>query len=197
MAKLFLRYAVMNAGKSTQLLQIAYDYEKNNGKNVLCLKPQVDTKADKFIISRLENGDSNFYIATLESYVSALGKKLNLISKDAELFHYTARVQSVYDGDTCRVDIDLGLGIWIRNEKLRLVRINAPEMTGPEKAKGEVSRDFLRELIDGREVIIETLKDRRGKYGRYLAEIWIEQEGVWINVNDTLVAAGQAIYQEY
>ena len=56
MAKLFFRYAVMNAGKSTQLLQIAYDYEKNNDKNVLCLKPQVDTKADKYIISRLENG---------------------------------------------------------------------------------------------------------------------------------------------
>jgi len=148
-------------------------------------------------ISRLENGDSNFYITTLESYVSALGKKLNLISKDAELFHYTAQVQSVYDGDTCRVDIDLGLGIWLRNEKLRLVRINAPEMTGLEKAKGEASRDFLRELIDGREVIIETVKDRRGKYGRYLAEIWIEQEGVWVNVNDQLVLAGHAIYQEY
>jgi hypothetical protein len=42
-----------------------------------------------------------------------------------------------------------------------------------------------------------------GQFGRtifpeaYLAEIWIEQEGVWINVNDTLVAAGQAIYQAY
>ena len=56
MAKLFLRYAVMNAGKSTQLLQIAYDYEKNNGKHILCLKTQVDTKADLHIISRLENG---------------------------------------------------------------------------------------------------------------------------------------------
>lgn len=56
MAKLFLRYAVMNAGKSTQLLQIAYDYEKNNGKRVLCLKPHIDTKANKYIISRLENG---------------------------------------------------------------------------------------------------------------------------------------------
>ena len=67
-------------------------------------------------ISRLESGDLNFRIGTLESYVDALGKKLNLISKDAELFHYTAFVQSVYDGDTCRVDIDLGLGIWLRNE---------------------------------------------------------------------------------
>jgi micrococcal nuclease len=148
-------------------------------------------------VSRLENGDSDFRIATLEGYVDALGKKLNLIAKDAELFHYTAQVQSVYDGDTCRVDIDLGLGMWLRNEKLRLVRINAPEMTGPDKARGIESRDFLRGLIDGREIIIETVKDRRGKYGRYLAEIWIDQDGIWSNVNDALVAAGHAVYQEY
>ena len=157
----------------------------------------VKTGLAQSTLSRLESGDSDFRIATLERYVSALGKKLNLISKDAELFHYTAQVQSVYDGDTCRVDVDLGLGIWIRNEKLRLSRINAPEMTGPEKARGVVSRDFLRELIDGQEIIIETVKDRRGKYGRYLAEIWIEQAGVWVNVNDALVAAEQAVFQEY
>ncbi|GEM_PF-251984 len=148
-------------------------------------------------VCHLESGGLDFRISTLQQYVDAIGKKLNLISKDAELFHYTARVQSVYDGDTCRVDIDLGLGIWIRNEKLRLVRINAPEMTGPEKARGTVARDFLRELIDGKEIIIETVKDRRGKYGRYLAEIWIQQEECWINVNDALVAAGHAVYQEY
>ena len=148
-------------------------------------------------VSRLESGDSDFRIGTLESYVDALGKKLNLISKDAELFHYTARVQSVYDGDTCRVDIDLGLSICLRNEKLRLMRINAPEMTGPDKPRGEAARDFLRGLIDGREIIIETVKDQRGKYGRYLAEIWIGQDGVWSNVNDALVAAGHAVYQEY
>jgi micrococcal nuclease len=149
------------------------------------------------MISHIENGDTNFTIDTLERYVDAIGFRLNLISKDSELFHYTAQVQSVYDGDTCRVDIDLGLGIWIRNEKLRLVRINAPEITGPEKTRGEASRDFLRELIDGKEIIIETVKDKRGKYGRYLAEIWIEQNGGWINVNDALVAAGHAIYQDY
>ncbi len=148
-------------------------------------------------VSHLESGDSDFRIKTLESYVDALGKKLNLISKDAELFHYNAAVQSVYDGDTCRVDIDLGLGIWIRNEKLRLVRINAPEMTGDDKVLGTASRDFLRGLIDGQEIIIESVKDRRGKYGRYLAEIWIQQDECWININDALVAAGHAVYQEY
>lgn len=56
MAKLYFRYAVMNAGKSTQLLQIAYDYERNNNRKVLCLKPHNDTKEGEFIISRLENG---------------------------------------------------------------------------------------------------------------------------------------------
>lgn len=56
MAKLYFRYAVMNAGKSTQLLQIAFDYEKNNGRKILCLKPQIDKKANKYIISRLEDG---------------------------------------------------------------------------------------------------------------------------------------------
>lgn len=57
MAKLYFRYAVMNAGKSTQLLQIAYDYEKNNGRKVFCLKPGTDTKEGEYIISRLENGE--------------------------------------------------------------------------------------------------------------------------------------------
>lgn len=56
MSKLYYRYAVMGAGKSTQLLQIAYDYEKNNHVSILCLKPQSDTKADDYIVSRLEDG---------------------------------------------------------------------------------------------------------------------------------------------
>ncbi len=57
MAKLYFRYAVMNAGKSTQLLQIAYDYERYNSRKVLCLKPHTDTKEGEYIISRLENGE--------------------------------------------------------------------------------------------------------------------------------------------
>ena len=53
MAKLYFRYAVMNAGKSTQLLQIAHDYEVNNGEKILALKPDSDTKADNCIIARI------------------------------------------------------------------------------------------------------------------------------------------------
>ena len=53
MSKLYYRYAVMNAGKSTQLLQIAHDYERNNGEKILAIKPESDTKADNCIIARI------------------------------------------------------------------------------------------------------------------------------------------------
>lgn len=55
---------------------------------------------------------------------------------DKVLYHYKAKVVSVYDGDTFTVDIDLGLHTWINGEKIRLNRINAPELRGNEKDKG-------------------------------------------------------------
>ena len=114
------------------------------------------------------------------------------------LYHYRATVTDVYDGDTCTVDIDLGLSTWVRGEKLRLYRINAPELRGVERPEGLKSRDFLREQILGHQVIIQTIKDRREKFGRYLAEIWLPAEsGEMGNINDLLVQQGFAIYKDY
>ena len=80
---------------------------------------------------------------------------------ETSLYHYKAVVRSVYDGDTCTVDIDLGLGTWVHGEKLRLYRINAPEVRGVEREAGLRSRDFLRGQIDDREVYIQTIKDKK------------------------------------
>ncbi len=114
------------------------------------------------------------------------------------LYHYRAVVVSVYDGDTCTVDIDLGLKTWVRGEKLRLYRINAPELRGVERPEGLKSRDFLREQIDGKQIIIQTVKDKKGKYGRYLADIWLPvDDGEMININDLLVEKGFAEYKDY
>ncbi len=115
----------------------------------------------------------------------------------ASLYHYRARVTAVYDGDTCTVDIDLGLSTWIRGEKIRLNRINAPEMTGADKPKGVAARDFLRSLVLDKDIVLQTIKDEREKYGRYLGELWVEKDGAMLNVNDALVAAGHARYQSY
>jgi len=51
-AKLYFRYGAMNSGKSTGLLQAAYNYEER-GQRVLLAKPAVDTKGDREIVSRL------------------------------------------------------------------------------------------------------------------------------------------------
>ena len=52
MAKLYFRYGAMNSGKSTALLQLAHNYEKN-GMNILLLKPSKDKKGDNKVVSRL------------------------------------------------------------------------------------------------------------------------------------------------
>ena len=116
-----------------------------------------------------------------------------------QCYFYRAHVVSVYDGDTCHVDIDLGFGVWIKKETLRLHRINAPEIRGESKEAGRRSRDYLRQLILDKDVMLQTIQDNKGKYGRYLAEIWLYDapSDEWRNVNDLLVSNGHAIYQEY
>ena len=52
MAKLYFRYGAMNSGKSTGLLQTAYNYEERD-QRVLLLKAVVDTKGEDSVVSRL------------------------------------------------------------------------------------------------------------------------------------------------
>ena len=52
MAKLYFRYGAMNSGKSTALLQAAFNYEER-GQHVLLAKPAIDSKGDNAIVSRL------------------------------------------------------------------------------------------------------------------------------------------------
>ncbi len=117
---------------------------------------------------------------------------------ELKLYVYKARVVGVYDGDTCTIDIDLGLHTWIHGEKIRLARIDAPEIRGAERPQGLASRDHLKELILNRQIILETIKDVKEKYGRYLGEIWIQDEnGQYFNVNDRMVQDGFAVYSDY
>jgi micrococcal nuclease len=113
------------------------------------------------------------------------------------LYHYRALITAVYDGDTVTAEIDMGLKTFVKGEKLRLHRINTPEVRGEEKEAGKVARDYLRSRILGKEVLVETFKDRQGKYGRYLAEIWLPENNGYTNLNDELVAKGYAEYHEY
>tara|TARA_A200000159_G_C7331601_1_gene343207 strand:- start:1080 stop:1433 length:354 start_codon:yes stop_codon:yes gene_type:complete len=113
------------------------------------------------------------------------------------LYHYRATVTKVYDGDTITVSVDLGMNFYRKKIKLRLHEINAPELRGDSLAEGRKSRDYLRSLILNKDVIIQTLKDKKGKYGRYLAKVWVELDEKWVCVNSIMVNDGYAIHKKY
>lgn len=104
------------------------------------------------------------------------------------MYTYSAYVTGVYDGDTITVDIDLGFDIILKNQKIRLIGINAPEVRGITREDGIKSRNRLRELILKKKITLETIKDKKEKYGRFLGKIYLN--GVYIN--DQLISEGFA-----
>jgi micrococcal nuclease len=89
---------------------------------------------------------------------------------------YRALVKEVYDGDTITVDVDLGFDIWLKDQKIRLAGINAPEIRGENKLQGLKTRDRLIQLILNKEVTIETIKDKKEKFGRWLGKVYFNSE---------------------
>jgi len=104
-------------------------------------------------------------------------------------YKYKAFVTKVYDGDTITVDIDYGMDVWRKNVKFRLARIDTPELRGVSKEEGKKVRDYVRDLILNKYVTIKTIKDKTGKYGRYIAEVYIDD----LNINDHLLEKGLAV----
>lgn len=113
------------------------------------------------------------------------------MNKPGALYWYKAIVRQITDGDTCTVDIDAGFKTWRIGEKIRLNGIAAPELKQPG---GSASAMHLRGLVDNKQVVIRTIKDRREKYGRMLAEIWLPVGDGWLNVNAQMVLDGHARY---
>ena len=108
---------------------------------------------------------------------------------------YYASLIRVVDGDTVDLEIDLGLKIFTR-QRIRLFGIDTPEIHGVKKdseefIKGAAAKDRVVELLFGKKLLVETTKDKTGKYGRYLARVWAEDTCI----NDLLVKEGFA--QEY
>ena len=112
------------------------------------------------------------------------------------LYHYQALITKVYDGDTVTAEVDLGFRIKI-TEKFRLLGIDTPELRGEEREKGLVSRDAVRQKILGKQVTIKTKKDKKGKYGRYLGTIFLEEEGDFININEWIVENDYGVERNY
>lgn len=84
------------------------------------------------------------------------------------MYQYNATIIKVVDGDTMHVSVDLGMDI-ANKTTLRIAHINAPEVSTPE---GITAKSIASSLLPvGTVVVINTIKDKREKYGRYLATI--------------------------
>jgi micrococcal nuclease len=109
--------------------------------------------------------------------------------KPDNLYQYRATMVSAYDGDTVTLDVDVGFEVRHRI-RCRLYGIDTPELRGIERPEGLAARDWLRERLPvGTELTLRTIRDRTGKYGRYLAELWHNGE----NINQELIEAGHAV----
>lgn len=104
------------------------------------------------------------------------------------MYNYKAKIIDVYDGDTVTAMVDLGF-LHFQEMKLRLYGIDTPELRGEEKPQGIIVRDILRTMVLDKEVTIRSYKDKQGKYGRYLANIVLEDG---LDVNQWLVDNGHA-----
>jgi len=107
---------------------------------------------------------------------------------------FPAKVLRVVDGDTIDLLIDCGFDIHTK-QRVRLARVDTPEVRGDERPEGLKASAFVKELLGSVEQVLVTTEKGKGKYGRYIAEIDVVKDGENINLNDRLLAEGLA--EEY
>ena len=113
------------------------------------------------------------------------------------MYEYKCKILRVVDGDTVDVDIDLGFGIVLSNERVRIMGIDTPESRtrdAVEKKFGLASKARLKSLL-GKTGILKTQinkngEDMKGKFGRILGDFATEDGRM---VTDILVEEGHAV----
>jgi len=103
------------------------------------------------------------------------------------MYEYGCTVTRVVDGDTIDVILDLGFSV-LHKCRVRLYGIDTPESrtrNKDEKARGKLAAKFLEDSINnGKQIVLRSkLKDSKGKYGRVLGEVIVDN----ININELMV----------
>ena len=109
------------------------------------------------------------------------------------MFEYKCTIVKVIDGDTVDVDIDLGFGVWLKKQRIRLYAIDTPESRTrdlEEKKYGLVAKAFVEaHLPVGSIRTLTTVKDKAGKYGRILGKFKAYDSYIdaWVNLNQWMI----------
>jgi micrococcal nuclease len=118
------------------------------------------------------------------------------------VYEYKATINKVVDGDTVDVDIDLGFGIVLANERVRIMGIDTPESRTRDKVEklfGLAAKDRLKSLL-GKTAILKTQvskngEDMKGKFGRILGDftVYDSKKDAWRTVTSILIEEGHAV----
>ena len=116
------------------------------------------------------------------------------------MYEYNCEVTRVVDGDTLDVIIDLGFDISY-SSRVRLYGIDTPESRTrdkDEKARGIMSKEFLKTWLEKGQVVIRTKKDKKGKFGRILGEMLVDDgRGIPPKININILMIEESLAVEY
>lgn len=101
------------------------------------------------------------------------------------MYEYKCKLIRVVDGDTVDVDIDLGFGVWLKKERVRIMGIDTPESRTSNKVEklfGKAASKRLKEILTGKP-ILKTFaardgEDMKGKFGRILGDFIVDDKFV-------------------
>ena len=107
------------------------------------------------------------------------------------MYEYSSKIIRIVDGDTVDVDINLGFGVVLANQRIRLYGIDTPESRTRdpiEKIFGKTAAKFLESKL-GEKCTLKTRLDNKGKYGRILGEfiVYDEVTDSYMTVNDIMI----------
>ena len=113
------------------------------------------------------------------------------------MYEYRCKVVKIVDGDTVDVDIDLGFGVWLKKERIRMFGIDTPESRTrdlDEKKYGLMAKEFITKLLDDKGgIVLKTRKDAEGKYGRILGELWRTTDFADKSINQIMIEKHHAV----
>ena len=118
------------------------------------------------------------------------------------MYDYKCKVVKIVDGDTVDVDIDLGFGVWLKKERVRIMGIDTPESRTRDKVEkvfGLAAKQRLKELLGPNPVLRTQIskkgEDMKGKFGRILGDfdVYDAKKDAWRPVTQIMIEEHHAV----
>ena len=113
------------------------------------------------------------------------------------MYEYRCKIVKIIDGDTVDVDIDLGFGVWMHKERIRLYGIDTPESRTrdlDEKKYGLIAKGWIEKFMPvGSMQTLITQKDKSGKFGRILGKFRVNDGHYDFILNDWMISNHHAV----